>query len=201
MNQTQPSPPGDDPVSIPLTDWPQPPGHSAPCGLLLITADGFVMDANRTAARWFGPCGTELRSLAAYLGVQIEETGRQLTAFLQAVRKSGQALPLVLPILVLKAWPVVAVSFALYMTVPLFGWNLAAIKDGVWYFNPFTWQLLFVLGAWLVLGGATRFAFLVQSRLVFALSIVYLLFALVMTLAAEITQPLRYPCTSVASVA
>jgi len=98
MNPTQPSPPGDDPVSLPLTDWPQPPGQSAPCGLLLITADGFVMDANRTAARWFGPCGTELRSLAAYLGVQIEETGRQLTAFLQAVRKSGQALPLVLPL-------------------------------------------------------------------------------------------------------
>jgi hypothetical protein len=55
-------------------------------------------------------------------------------------------LPLVLPILVRKVWPVVAVSFALYMTVPLFGWNLAAIKDGVWYFNPVAWQLLFVLG-------------------------------------------------------
>lgn len=44
-----------------------------------------------------------------------------------------------------------------------------------------------MLGAWLVLGGATRFAFLVQSRLVLALSIIYLLFALVMTLAAEVT--------------
>jgi len=55
-------------------------------------------------------------------------------------------LPLVLPILVRKVWPVVAVSLALYLTVPLFGWNLAAIKDGVWYFNPVAWQLLFVLG-------------------------------------------------------
>jgi hypothetical protein len=26
------------------------------------------------------------------------------------------------------------------------GWNLRAIEDGVWYFNPVTWQLLFVLG-------------------------------------------------------
>jgi hypothetical protein len=55
-------------------------------------------------------------------------------------------LPLVLPMLVRKAWAVVAVSFALYLTVPLFGWNLAAIKDGVWYFNPVAWQLLFILG-------------------------------------------------------
>ncbi|MGB5825964.1 MAG: OpgC domain-containing protein [Pseudomonas mandelii] len=55
-------------------------------------------------------------------------------------------LPLVLPIFVRKPWVVVAMSFAVYLTVPLFGWNLAAIKDGVWYFNPIAWQLLFVLG-------------------------------------------------------
>ena len=78
-------------------------------------------------------------------------------------------------------------SALLYFAARHYGWNFPSYPAGVWYFNPFTWQLLFVLGAWLVLGGATRFAFLVQSRLVFALSIVYLLFALVMTLAAEIT--------------
>ena len=55
-------------------------------------------------------------------------------------------LPLVLPIFVRKPWVVVAMSFVVYLTVPLFGWNLAAIKDGVWYFNPVAWQLLFVLG-------------------------------------------------------
>lgn len=55
-------------------------------------------------------------------------------------------LPLVLPIFVRKPWVAVAMSFAVYLTVPLFGWNLAAIKDGVWYFNPVAWQLLFVLG-------------------------------------------------------
>nr|WP_314642201.1 OpgC domain-containing protein [uncultured Pseudomonas sp.] len=55
-------------------------------------------------------------------------------------------LPLVLPIFVRKPWVVVTMSFAVYLTVPLFGWNLAAIKDGVWYFNPVAWQLLFVLG-------------------------------------------------------
>ncbi len=55
-------------------------------------------------------------------------------------------LPLVLPLLVRKAWAVVAVSLAVYLLAPKLGWNLSAIADGVWYFNPVTWQLLFVLG-------------------------------------------------------
>ncbi|MGE8150768.1 OpgC family protein [Pseudomonas vancouverensis] len=55
-------------------------------------------------------------------------------------------LPLALPMLLRKAWVVVAMSLALYLMVPLAGWNLAAIKDGVWYFNPVAWQLLFILG-------------------------------------------------------
>ncbi|MEB0044988.1 MULTISPECIES: OpgC domain-containing protein [unclassified Pseudomonas] len=55
-------------------------------------------------------------------------------------------LPLVLPLLVRKAWAVVAISLTVYLLAPRLGWNLAAIGDGVWYFNPVTWQLLFVLG-------------------------------------------------------
>jgi hypothetical protein len=55
-------------------------------------------------------------------------------------------LPLVLPLLLRKAWAVVALSLTVYLLAPSLGWNLAAIKDGVWYFNPVTWQLLFVLG-------------------------------------------------------
>ena len=55
-------------------------------------------------------------------------------------------LPLVLPLLVRTTWAVVAVSLAVYLLAPKLGWNLRAIADGVWYFNPITWQLLFVLG-------------------------------------------------------
>ncbi|MEX5554061.1 OpgC family protein [Pseudomonas pergaminensis] len=55
-------------------------------------------------------------------------------------------LPLVLPMLVRKVEAVVAVSLAIYLLAPWMGWNLRAISDGVWYFNPVTWQLLFVLG-------------------------------------------------------
>ena len=35
-----------------------------------------------------------------------------------------------------------------------FDWNLPAYPNGVWFFNPFAWQLLFVFGAWCALGGA-----------------------------------------------
>ena len=55
-------------------------------------------------------------------------------------------LPLVLPVLVRAPLAVVAVSVVVYLLAPKLGWNLAAIADGVWYFNPVTWQLLFVLG-------------------------------------------------------
>ncbi|MGY2376968.1 OpgC family protein [Pseudomonas sp. SDO524_S393] len=55
-------------------------------------------------------------------------------------------LPLVLPLMLRKTWAVVAVSTTIYLLAPWMGWNLRAIADGVWYFNPVTWQLLFVLG-------------------------------------------------------
>ena len=55
-------------------------------------------------------------------------------------------LPLILPLLLRKTWAVVTVSLVVYLLAPHLGWNLSAIADGVWYFNPVTWQLLFVLG-------------------------------------------------------
>jgi hypothetical protein len=86
-----------------------------------------------------------------------------------------------------KNWVMLG-SALLYLAARHYGWNFPSYPSGVWYFNPLTWQLLFVLGGWLVLGGATRFVFLVQSRFVVFLSAIYLLFALVMTLAAQVTE-------------
>ena len=74
-------------------------------------------------------------------------------------------------------------SVLLYLAARQFGWNLPSYPAGVWYFNPFAWQLLFVLGAWLALGGAKSVHFLVRSRWVLAFGIAYLVFAAVMTLA------------------
>ncbi|UOK37629.1 OpgC domain-containing protein [Pseudomonas palleroniana] len=55
-------------------------------------------------------------------------------------------LPLVLPLMLRRTWAVVALSATVYLLAPWMGWNLRAIADGVWYFNPVTWQFLFVLG-------------------------------------------------------
>jgi hypothetical protein len=53
-------------------------------------------------------------------------------------------------------WPRLTMigSIALYLSARHFDWNLAAFPEGRWYLNPFCWQLLFALGAWLAVGGA-----------------------------------------------
>ena len=56
-------------------------------------------------------------------------------------------------------------------------------RSGVWYFNPFAWQLLFFLGAWIALGGADAIRPIVRTRTVFWLAIAYLVFAVVVTMA------------------
>jgi len=74
-------------------------------------------------------------------------------------------------------------SVAVYFGGRHFGWNLAASPSGVWYFNPFTWQLLFFLGAWIALGGADSIQSVIRTRTVFWLAITYLAFACVVTMA------------------
>jgi hypothetical protein len=50
-------------------------------------------------------------------------------------------------------WPNITLggSIVLYAAARVFDWNLSSFPDGRWYFNPFCWQLLFVLGAWFAL--------------------------------------------------
>jgi hypothetical protein len=60
----------------------------------------------------------------------------------------------VLWLMVRKPTLTLAGSLVVYLSARHFGWNLAASPSGLWYFNPFTWQLLFFLGAWTALGGA-----------------------------------------------
>ena len=76
-------------------------------------------------------------------------------------------------------------SAALYFAARHFGWNFPAYPSGVWYFNPFAWQFLFVFGGWFALGGAPQSQRLFASRSVVALGITYLLFSLVMTVAGQ----------------
>jgi len=72
---------------------------------------------------------------------------------------------------------------AVYLADRHFGWNLPASPAGVWYFNPFAWQLLFFLGAWLALGGGRAIQPIIRSRMAFWLAIAYLVFALVVMMA------------------
>lgn len=79
-------------------------------------------------------------------------------------------------------------SIGLYLSARHYGWNLPSYPAGVWYFNPFAWQLLFVFGAWLALGGATASRWLLQSRALFVLSVGFVLFAFAVTLSDRIPE-------------
>jgi hypothetical protein len=78
-----------------------------------------------------------------------------------------------------------ALSFLLYAAARQFEWTLPTFPDGNWYYNPFCWQLLFVLGAWCALGGAKWLAPRFKSRTWSALGLAYLIFALAMTCAGR----------------
>jgi hypothetical protein len=73
-------------------------------------------------------------------------------------------------------------SALLYGLTWNFDWNLPAYPNGVWFFNPFAWQLLFVFGAWCALGGARRLAPMLRSRITLVVAVAYLLFAFAITL-------------------
>jgi hypothetical protein len=77
-------------------------------------------------------------------------------------------------------------SLVLYVAARHFGWDLPASPSGLWYFNPFTWQLLFFLGAWIALGGSRAIQSIVRTRAAFWLAIVYIIFAFVVTMAIRV---------------
>jgi hypothetical protein len=85
-----------------------------------------------------------------------------------------------MPILALAA------SAALYLLAHNYGWNLPAYPTGVWPLNPFTWQLLFVVGAWAGVGqtlGIERILIPKTSRV---LATLYLVLALVVWIGTHV---------------
>lgn len=99
--------------------------------------------------------------------------------------------PFVLLGMIRKPNITVAASIGLYFAARQFDWNLSAFPDGHWYLNPFCWQLLFVLGAWLALGrpNLTRAVHRLQAFTVLrAAAWLYLLFALAVTVAGKFPQ-------------
>jgi hypothetical protein len=105
------------------------------------------------------------------------------------------ALMACLPVILfgMLRWPRATVtgSVVLYLAAGVFDWNLSSFPQGRWHFNPFSWQLLFVLGAWFALGGAEQ-ARLIRSMqklpALRILALLYLLFALVITSAGRLPE-------------
>jgi len=94
--------------------------------------------------------------------------------------------PLVLPALRSRPKLVLAGSALLYLAARHYEWNLPTYPEGgVWYFNPFAWQFLFILG-----GAIQRFrqdgVRLPSSRGLLAASVVYLVVSLVLALSWRI---------------
>ena len=82
----------------------------------------------------------------------------------------------------------IAGSFALYLAARQLDWNLPSFPDGSWFFNPFCWQLLFVLGAACALRAPDLRRSAFTSRTAAYFGIAFLVFALVMTMAARFPE-------------
>src|ERR1700744_3449637 len=72
-------------------------------------------------------------------------------------------LPVILWLMRWKADITLGLSVLLYAVPWEVELYLSAYPNGVWPFNPFAWQLLFVFGAWCALGGARRMSRILSS--------------------------------------
>ena len=87
-------------------------------------------------------------------------------------------------------------SIGLYLAARQLDWNLSAFPDGHWYLNPFCWQLLFVLGAWLALSGPKEVDALHKLQgfaILRAAAWAYLLFAMTAKIAGKFPHAATAP--------
>jgi len=84
--------------------------------------------------------------------------------------------------------PTLAASFLLYVAAQIFGWNLRAYPAGTWYFNPYAWQFLFMIGAWMASGGAKKLRSWLQRREITVLAILYLLLSFAVAMAVRFPE-------------
>src|SRR5205085_4876848 len=85
-------------------------------------------------------------------------------------------LPVILWLMKWRTDVTLVLSAALYAATWYFDLYLSAYPNGVWFFNPFAWQLLFVFGAWCALGGARRMSRILSSNVTLWICIGYLAF-------------------------
>lgn len=142
--------------------------YAAPDIIYEFNVAGLLDDPVRTVAH-----GLLLQSKA--LNLDLLQLFVLLTAF----------FPIVLWLMLRIPGFTLAGSVALYVAARHFEWTLTTFPDGSWFFNPFCWQLLFVLGAWCALGGASRFHARFRAPVWAYLGLAYLVFAFAMTMAGR----------------
>ncbi|HMN51463.1 MAG TPA: OpgC domain-containing protein [Xanthobacteraceae bacterium] len=103
--------------------------------------------------------------------------------------------PLILWLLLRAPNIALGLSFLVYLAARYFGWNLPGYPaDKTWFFSPFAWQFLFVIGAWCGVGAVKQVDWLLRSNWLLILGVIYLLFACGMQLSANLGMPLEiYP--------
>jgi len=96
------------------------------------------------------------------------------------------AFPLVLWLMFKRPLAVLGASVALYAVCYGFRLNIPTWPRGSWYFNPFTWQLLVVLGAWCALDGARRLRDLLTSRAALVAAIAVLVLSAILIVGHQV---------------
>jgi len=98
------------------------------------------------------------------------------------------AFPGLLWLMIRSAAAALTGSLTLYLCVQAYSWHVPGWPQGELFFNPLAWQVLFVFGAWYATDGAGRLRLrtIVQSRVVLALAMLYLVFGLIVALSWQI---------------
>jgi hypothetical protein len=83
------------------------------------------------------------------IGLEMARLARQpyLSSILPMYMLFALASPAIVPTVRRRPWRAVAASLAMWGAAPVLARLLPAVSDAGWTFNPFAWQLLFVLGA------------------------------------------------------
>ncbi len=89
--------------------------------------------------------------------------------------------PLALWCLLRRPHLTMAGSIAFYLAARWFDWSIPTFPEGSWYFNPFCWQLLFVMGAWFALNRRRLVRVMTDTPVVRLAALAYLLIALEVT--------------------
>jgi hypothetical protein len=93
---------------------------------------------------------------------------------------------LALPLVRRWPWRVLAASAFLYFLARRFEWNFPGYpEEKGWYFDPFTWQLLFYIGAALAVDGRIGERLRPHAKVLVPAAIAYLVFALLVALSWE----------------